>query len=478
MNYILHYNKCLKAIWSLHLIVAVCSIFSVCFASAQTYEDQYKQPLHVVLKNIEARYNVRLQYNAALVKDRSVSFAGWRFRSDLKSTLDAILPLHDLVSYKVSDTVYTIEPFAYWQKPVAEGARQLDSFVSAYNTIAKWTTRKVALRRCMLKTLRLETLPPAPAAAPIVTPKRYYNGYAVQNVALETLPGLFVCGSLYSPIIRKGKRPVVLSPNGHFSGGRYRADQQVRCAALARMGALVFTYDLLGWGESRLQFKDEDHYTSTALTVQTLNSFRILDFMCSLKDADTTRVAITGASGGGSQAMLLTALTDRIKVSVPVVMLSCYYAGGCPCETGLPLHWCGGGTNNPEIAAMAAPRPQLVVSDGKDWTDHVPQIEFPYLRRMYGLYNKKDAVKNVHLPEEGHDYGSLKRNAMYPFLAKHLNLNLRAIQNKLSIIDESFCTIEDESKLLIFGNKGEKLPPHAISGMDALLKLLDASLIK
>ena len=97
------------------------------------------------------------------------------------------------------------------------------------------------------------------------------------------------------------------------------------------------------------------------MTIQVLNSTRILDYLISLPEANAELVAITGASGGGSHTMLMTALDDRIKVSVPVVMLSCYFYGGCPCESGLPIHLCGKGTNNAEIAAMAAPRPQMVV---------------------------------------------------------------------------------------------------------------------
>jgi sugar phosphate isomerase/epimerase len=145
------------------------------------------------------------------------------------------------------------------------------------------------------------------------------------------------------------------------------------------------------------------------------------------------------------------------------VMVSSYHSGGCPCESGMPVHLCGGGTNNPEIAAMAAPRPQLVVSDGKDWTAHVPQIEFPYLQKMYGYYGKQSLVKNVHLPDEGHDFGFSKRKPLYDFLAEHFKLDNR--------IDETKVTIEEESALYVFGKNGEKLPANAIKGFENLQKL-------
>src|SRR5437762_8113849 len=115
------------------------------------------------------------------------------------------------------------------------------------------------------------------------------------------------------------------------------------------MGAMAFSYDLFGWdGESRLQVKPEDHRRSLVQSIQALSAVRILDFLLALKDADVNRIGITGASGGGSQTMLMTAIDDRIKLSVPVVMLSSYHSGGCPCESGMGIHLCGKGTNNVE----------------------------------------------------------------------------------------------------------------------------------
>lgn len=137
----------------------------------------------------------------------------------------------------------------------------------------------------------------------------------------------------------------------------------------------------------------------------------------------------------------------------------------------MPIHSCAGRTDNLELAAMAAPRPQLVVSDGGDWTDKMPEHDFPYLQKMYSWYDKKENVANVHLPGEKHDFGINKRIAVYEFMAKQLGLNLKAIQNAEGKIDESKITIEPEAALYVFGEKGEKLPAHAIKGFENLEKV-------
>jgi hypothetical protein len=238
------------------------------------------------------------------------------------------------------------------------------------------------------------------------------------------------------------------------------------------MGAVVFSYEMFAWGESLLQVNKEDHETSLALTMQTLNSIRVIDFLTSLPYVDAKRIGVTGESGGGTQTFLVTAIDDRIAVSVPVVMVSSYFFGGCKCESGLPIHSCTNlSTNNAEIAAMASPRPMLVVSDGSDWTKNVPTIEFPYLQKVYGLYGKTADVENVHLANEGHDYGISKRLAMYDFMARHLGLNINAVKDKNGKVDESAVTIEKFEMMLVFGKEG-KLPTDAVKGSESIRNVL------
>jgi hypothetical protein len=441
---------------------------------SQTADEQYRKPLKDVLDEIQTIFNVKLNYSEDLVKDKWLNYAEWRIRRySLEKTLTNILAPFDYVFAFDKDNIYKIKKFEYARRPDQEGADHCNYLSTLYNDKASWEARKKELRSCMIEALGLSPMPRKTNSKPIITNKRFFDGYSVENVAIETLPGLYVCGSLYRPLKHKGPCPVILNPDGHFGNGRYRADCQYRCAMEARMGAIAFNYDLFAWGESRLQFKSEDHQKSIANTIHVLNGMRILDFLLSLKGVDTTRVAVTGGSGGGSQTMQLTALDARIKFSIPVVMVSSHFFGGCPCESGMPFQLCGGGTNNAEIAAMAAPRPMLIVSDGKDWTNTVPDIELPFIKRIYGFYGLENSVENVHLIKEGHDYGLSKRLALYDFLAKYLNMDINKVKDKDGKIDETKCTIEEFLAMYVFGKNGENLPANAIKDINVLTKVLD-----
>lgn len=458
----------------LKLLQIVCLFIIPLSATPQLPVDIYRKPLKEVLTDIERRYNITLQYNENLVKDVEVTYATWRYRMDTEETLSNILLPLDMVYQKTGEKTYQISRFTYYQRTPEEGKRHLDKLLSGYTNLQSWESRKAELRKCFFEQLNLSPLPKKTPLNPIFTPRRKYDGYTVENVGIETIPGFYLCGSLYRPSKGKGPFPAVLSPHGHFNStdlnenGRYRPDQQIRCAMLAKMGAVVFSYEMFGYGESLLQITAADHRTSFTSTMQTHNSIRVIDFLTSLPYVDPKRIGVTGESGGGTQTFLLTALDDRVTVSVPVVMVSSYYQGGCPCESGLPIHSCTDlMTNNVEIAAMASPRPLLVISDGQDWTSHVPEIEFPYLKKVYSLYGKQENVENVHLPDEGHDYGVSKRMPMYDFMARHLGLNINAIKDKTGKIDESKVTIEKYDAQLVFGKEG-KLPENAVKGLDKI----------
>ncbi|WP_125104599.1 alpha/beta hydrolase family protein [Prevotella marseillensis] len=409
-------------------------------AGAQTFENKFTRPLSDVLNDVSARFGIRLKYNVDTT-GLKLAYADFRVRPySLEETLNNILSPFDFKAVKQNDKLYKIKPYEYPRRQPEDGQKMISWLTSLYSNKTEWEARRDTLRKEVRERLGIDKLLPiCSKEKPEYSKIRKFDGYTVQNFRLKTANGHTVCGSIYAPT-SKGKHPLIICPNGHFSNGRYGKVQQLRLGTLARMGAICVDYDLWGWGESADEVGSKAHQTPEAHVMQALNGIRILDWMIQRKDVDTKRIGVNGGSGGGTQTVLLTVLDDRFTAANPVVSVSSWFDGGCPCESGMPIQLAGGGTCNAELAAMFAPKPMMLVSDGGDWTSTTPELEYPYLQRIYGFYGATDKVSNIHLPKERHDFGDNKRNAVYKFFIDTFNLDA-------SKLDESKVTIEDENAL-------------------------------
>lgn len=355
----------------------------------------------------------------------------------------------------------------YWTED--EANILMKKWATEWTTRADWETRADIIRQGLITGMKFDQMPKAGNDfKTIIHSIREMDGYIVENIAIESFPGFYITGNLYRPLKTDNKCPTILSPHGHWDDRRMSEDVQKRCACFARMGAVVFAYDMIGYGDS----KQVSHDIPIALVLQTYNGKRVLDYLVSRPDVDAEKIGITGESGGGTQTIMLTALDNRIKVSVPVVMVSAYFFGGCTCESGMPVHKSDHHqTNNVEIAALAAPRPMLLVSDGGDWTKNTPRIEMPYLQKVYALYGAESKLDNAHFPGERHGYEASKRFPVYNFFDEYLGLNAGRLYGEKGF-DESFVTVLPKEDLLVFNDK-HPLPANALKGNEAVINYLN-----
>ena len=338
-----------------------------------------------------------------------------------------------------------------------EAVKKLEELAKNYSSADDWKERSKAIREQIIKGAELDKIPDSDwnyEIKAIKNNKQLMNGYTVESISLEAKPSHYITGNIYQPDTLYDKMPAILCPHGHWNKienyGRFRNDMQYRCAALAKMGAVVFSYDMVGYGENN----NHKHKDPKTLTTQTYNGIRILDYLSSLNYVDTNNIAITGASGGGTQTFVLAAIDDRIAVSAPIVMVSAHMYGGCVCESGKPIHKNGDfETNKVEMAASIAPKPLLLVGDGDDWTKNLPNVEYPYINNIYKLFNAEGNVQYAYFPDEVHNYGPSKRKAMYPFMAKYLNLDLNKILDNSGEISEDFVVLLDTSLLKCYPEK-------------------------
>ena len=328
-------------------------------------------------------------------------------------------------------------------------------------TEAEWVERAATLRQQIRVANGLvPTHKPAPLNAEVFG-KIEREDYSVEKVYFEPFPGFFTTGNLYRPLGKTGPFPGIISPHGHWGRGRLenieRGSIPGRCINFAKQGYVIFAYDMLGYNDSGKQIEHnyggarEGLWSLSAMGLQLQNSIRSIDFLESLPDVDSERIGCTGASGGGTQTFILTAVDERIKVSAPVNMISATMQGGCLCENAPNLRL---DVSNIEIGALMAPRPLLLVSATGDWTVKTPTVEYPAIRSIYAHFDAEDKVHQVQVDAE-HNYNRESREAVYAWFAKWF---LGA--EDTSAFKEVAFAVEPDADLLVFAERA--LPAHAL----------------
>ena len=332
-----------------------------------------------------------------------------------------------------------------------------------------WYARAESLERRVLVANGLWPMPEKTPLNPVIYGKAARDGFSVERVYFQSLPGHYVTGLLFRPTHPAAERsPGVLSPHGH--GGRMQrySDSEIaksncpRGRALCKLGTNTEAGAMCATGADGMchlhlrhdrlrRFRADsprdrtstqempDPKNSTAGTpdgsssaprricdlqsimgLQTWNAIRALDFLASLPDVDPERLAVTGGSGGGTQSILLGAIDDRIKVSFPNGMVSTSMQGGCYCENCNLLRI---GTGNVELAALFAPKPQAMTA-ADDWTRDMMSDGYPELKWLYAMIGNEEDVYCRPMLHFKHNYNYVTRATMYQWMNRHLKLGL------------------------------------------------------
>ena len=376
----------------------------------------------------------------------------------MKST--ALIALLFCVALQAADATYP--------RPL----RELNTSYFPFNSdgppiLEGWVQRKEAVRDRILLACGLLPLPTKTPLNAVIHGRIERDDYTVDRVFFESFPGHYVCGNLYLPKTppKDGKMPGIICPHGHWPNGRFmdlgagtpaakeqlaigaerwesgaRSPLQARCVQLARMGCAVFFYDMLGYADS-IQIVEHrssrrpdlcgtepgtfglcspmaDLRLESNFGLQTWNGLRALDFILSVPGVDPARISCTGASGGGTQTLILAAIDDRLATAFPCVMTSTSMQGGCLCENACYLRINQG---NIDLAANFAPKP-MGMTAANDWTKELATKGFPDLKMVWtklGQPNNIMATFNIHWQ---HNYNHVSRTTMYGFMNKHFKL--------------------------------------------------------
>jgi dienelactone hydrolase len=353
-----------------------------------------------------------------------------------------------------------------------------------------WDQRAAVVRRQILVSQGLWPMPTRGALNPVIHGKVDRGDYTVEKVYFESFPGFHVTGNLYRPKNVTGRVPGVLFAHGHWTDARLsesseaelrgeiatgqerfeeggRSRFQSMCVQLARMGCVVWQWDMLGNSDAQQLSMQLVHgfakqrpdmnapgawgffsplaesHLQSVMGLQTLNSVRSLDFLLSLPEVDPERIAMTGASGGGTQTMILAAIDPRVKLSFPAVMVSTAMQGGCTCENASLLRV---DTGNVEFAALFAPGPQGMTT-ANDWTKEMATKGFPELKQLYTLLGAADRVtlhRGEHFP---HNYNAVSRSAFYGVLNRHFKLGQKepVLERDYPRLNKSELTVYDDA---------------------------------
>lgn len=336
----------------------------------------------------------------------------------------------------------TEDPVLQWMDQIAQ--RQLDQrdiAIGQIKTMAEAQRRQTWARQKLIELMGGLPDYKGPLNARI-TGRIQAEGYVIEKVIFESLPGIYVTGNVYRPS-QPGHNPAILFQSGHTQEGK--AEPQLAAANLALKGFVVLCFDPIGQGE-RLQSFDRqlgrsasnsggsgnDHVQLSAQSVLVgqggaryfiWDSIRALDYLVSRPDVDANRVGALGCSGGGSSATFIAALDSRIKAAAPACFTNSYrllFSGPDPDPEMEFPRFLASGLDHADFAEVAAPMPWLIMATEHDYySPEGAKLVYDEARRWYRLFGAEDKVR-FFVGSGQHGTPPESREAMYEWMIRWL----------------------------------------------------------
>jgi len=330
--------------------------------------------------------------------------------------------------------------------PKYMNARANEMLAKRREEVATWRgADDLAQRKAYIRKTIVEAIGGLPERTPLnarVVGVIERDDYKIEKIIFESQPNFFVTANLYLPKTGSGPYPGVLYPLGHERGGKSNLTWQQNLISFAKKGYVALTWDPIGQGE-RYQIYDEDFERRKAggsttehsvLGVEAIlvgdnvarytiwDGLRALDYLLSRPEVDTTRIACTGNSGGGTHTAYLSALEDRIHVAMP----SCYLTSwGQLLDTIGPqdaeqvlLPWIGAGLDHPDFIHAFAPRPYIMLSGIRDFFSiSGARSTFQEAKDVYRRLGAEEKLEMFEA-DDRHGYSEPRRLAGYNWLSR------------------------------------------------------------
>lgn len=263
------------------------------------------------------------------------------------------------------------------------------------------------------------------------------EGFRLRKFRYEIVPGFYATALLYEPEKINGRVPAILNVIGHEPMGNAAEYEQKRCINFAKQGIIALSLGWVGFGELAVKGNDHDDAAgldlvgSNALGFFYLGMRRGLDYLTTLPEVDTTRLGVTGLSGGGWQTIMLSSVDPRVAVSVEVAGF-----GALPSNITHPQDAdeveenaadLNQGEDYPYLVAMRAPRPTLLIHNAEDDCCFRAGLVKPYIydqvQPFFKLFSKAASLRWYESSDPGtHNYQLVNRLHAYSFFAEQFHM--------------------------------------------------------